>query len=200
MAFWSSSVTVQVCIRKLRRCFNRSFVGVCALVLMLGLGACGSDEEKADTLATSPPTTQEDTATGETETQTAETDTEQADTGIETSEPPAETETTTSPEEQQGGAGDEEPARSLALFTGEGGRIRPALVRVPPFISIRVELRSADGRDYGLKFDGKTIKVQDGLSSVSTTLDGLHAGDSIVGVPVGVGTRVRISATAEPGP
>jgi hypothetical protein len=73
-------------------------------------------------------------------------------------------------------------------------------VRVPPFISIRVELRSADGRDYGLSFDGETIRVRDGLSSVSTTLGGLHAGESLVGVPVGAGTRVRISATAEPGP
>ena len=57
-----------------------------------------------------------------------------------------------SPEDQPGGAGDEEPARSLALLTGEGGRITPPTVRVPAFISIRVELRSGDGREYGLRF------------------------------------------------
>ncbi len=50
-----------------------------------------------------------------------------------------------SPEDEPGGAGDEEPARTLALFTGEGGRITPRTVRVPAFISIRVELRSEDG-------------------------------------------------------
>jgi len=184
----------------LRSSFSRSFVGICAVGLSLALGACGSDDEKANTVATSPRTTPEDTVTGETETQTEETDTEQADTAIDTNQAPAETETTPSPEEQPGGAGDEEPARSLALFTGQGGQIRPGLVRVPPFISIRVELRSADGKPYGLSFGGKTIRVRDGLSSVSTTLDGLHAGESIAGVPVGAGTRVRISATAEPGP
>jgi hypothetical protein len=106
----------------------------------------------------------------------------------------------TSPEDQPGGAGDEEPARSLALFTGEGGRIRPAVVRVPAYISIRVELRSGDGRRYGLTFEGETIAIEGGLSSVSTTIEGLRPGEAVVGTPEGAANRVRIEATAEPGP
>jgi hypothetical protein len=71
---------------------------------------------------------------------------------------------------------------------------------VPAFISIRVELRSADGADYGLTFDGQTIRVNDGLSSVSTTIDGLRPGAKVVGEATGATGGVRIEATAEPGP
>jgi hypothetical protein len=113
---------------------------------------------------------------------------------------PAEPEPPVSPEDQPGGAGDEEPARSLALFTGEGGRITPRTIRVPAFISIRVELRSEDGREYGLTFGDDTIRVSSGLSSASTTIDGLRPTEAIAGTPTGPGNRVRIEATAEPGP
>ena len=66
---------------------------------------------------------------------------------------------TGSPEDQPGGAGDEIPARSQALISGRGGRLSPRLVRVPPFISVRVELRSTDGARYSLRGGGKTLTV-----------------------------------------
>ena len=176
-------------------------MAACLLALVLAVGACGDDDdERAEATATTPAeTTTEETAPettpDETETET-EAETEQ--------EPEPETDTETapsaSPEDQPGGAGDEEPARTLAMFTGEGGRIVPRVVRVPAFISIRVELRSADGRDYGLRFPGETIKVSGGLGSVSTTFDGLRPGQVLVGTPIGAGNRVRVAATAEPGP
>jgi hypothetical protein len=90
------------------------------------------------------------------------------------------------------------------LFTGEGGRITPRVVRVPAFISIRVELRSADGQEYGLLFVNETsrvsMRISGALGSTSSTIDGLRPGQAIIGKPVGTGTRVRIEATAEPGP
>jgi hypothetical protein len=105
-----------------------------------------------------------------------------------------------SPEDEPGGAGDEEPARTLALFTAEDGRITPRAVRVPAFIAIQVELRSKDGREYGLRFGDVTIPAGGGLSSVSTTIDSLRPGGAVVGTPEGAANRVRIEATAEPGP
>jgi hypothetical protein len=169
-----------------------------ALALVAVLAGCGGDdEEQASTTEAAPPPTAEPapTATGET---APEPETEAPEPPPEPepddAEPPA------SPEDQPGGAGDEEPARSLALFTGEDGRIEPRRVRVPAFISIRIELRSADGEEYGLTFDGETIRVSGGLASVSTTVDGLRPGEAIVGTPTGSGNRVRIEATAEPGP
>ncbi len=170
------------------------------LALALGLSACGSDDDEPETQATSPQT-QEETATEETATETetepAPTETE-AETGDETET--SQTGETTSPEEQQGGAGDEEPARTLALFTAANGRIKPRVIRVPAFISVRVELRARDGNSYALSFPGRTIEVSDALGSVSFTLDGLRPGEVVVGRARGAAGRVRIEATAEPGP
>jgi hypothetical protein len=141
------------------------------LALLLALAGCGGeDEEPAATTEAPPPPTAE----------------------------PAPTETGT--EDQPGGAGDEEPARTLALFTGEDGRITPRRVRVPAYISIRVELRAEDGREYGLRFQGANLSVSGGLSSVSTTIDGLRPAEVAVGTPTGPGNNVTIEATAEPGP
>jgi hypothetical protein len=167
------------------------------LALMLALAGCGGDdEEQAATTEAAPPPTAEQapTETEETEDEDAPAETSPEPEPQDGAEPPA------SPEDQPGGAGDEEPARSLALFSGENGRITPRTVRVPAFISIRVELSSEDGQEYGLTFDGETIRVSGGLASVSTTIDGLRPGEAVVGTPTGPGNRVRIEATAEPGP
>jgi hypothetical protein len=128
--------------------------------------------------------------------ETAEPESEQESPEAETETAPGET----GPEDQPGGAGDEEPARTLALFTAEDGRITPRTVRVPAFIAIQVELRSKDGRKYGLRFGDVTITAGGGLSSVSTKIDGLRPGKAISGEPTGPGNPVRIEATAEPGP
>jgi hypothetical protein len=175
-----------------RKCLNPIFIGAVALALLLG--GCGGDDEKASTTteltATSKVLSDSTTVRTGTESETATSETTETQTGS----------TGTSPEDQQGGAGDEQPAYTLALFTGRGGRITPRVVRVPAFISVRVELRSADGRAYGLAFGTKALKVSSGLSSVSATLDGMRAGAAVAGTPLGTGNGVRIEATAEPGP
>ncbi len=169
------------------------------LALLLALAGCGGDdEEPAATTEAAPPPTAEPAPT-ETEAET-ETKTEAEGEPAPEPEPTERAEPPPSPEDQPGGAGDEEPARALALLTGENGHITPRRVRVPAYISIRVELRSRDGQEYGLRFDGDTLRVSGGLSSVSTTIDGLRPGEAAVGTPTGPGNRVRIEATAEPGP
>ena len=162
------------------------------IALALAVSGCGGDEEEP--ASTGSTTAITDTAA--TETEAAETETEQESSEAETETGPAEM----GPEDQPGGAGDEEPARTLALFTAEDGRITPRVVRVPAFIAIQVQLRSGDGREYGLRFGDVTITAGGGLSSVSTTIDGLRPGKAIVGTPTGAGNRVRVEATAEPGP
>jgi hypothetical protein len=157
----------------------------CLVALAVAAGGCGNDEE---------------TETAARPTEPAETRAEKSPTESAQAPEPTEREAEPSPEDQPGGVGDEEPARSLALFTGEGGLIRPRVVRVPAFIAIRVELRSGDGRDYGLRFGGRRLVVKGSLSSVSTTIDGLRPGKAVVGLPTAAGNAVRIEATAEPGP
>ena len=168
---------------------SRKFVLTLGIAFVLGFSGCGGDDEEPASTATTP------TETAVTETQTAATETEQ-----EAPEAETETESAESPEDEPGGAGDEEPARTLALFTAENGRITPRVVRVPAFISIQVELRSKDGSEYALRFGDVTVTAGGGLNSVSTTIDGLRPGKAIVGTPTGAGNRVRIEATAEPGP
>jgi hypothetical protein len=174
---------------------------VLALMLAALAGCGGDDEESAATTEAVPPPTAEPAPT-ETEAETeAETEDEpEPEPEPEPTEPAEPAEPPASPEDQPGGAGDEEPARSLALLTGENGRITPRRVRVPAFISIRVELRSKDGQEYGLRFGGATLRVSEGLGSASTTIDGLRPGEAVIGRPTGPGNAVRIEATAEPGP
>jgi hypothetical protein len=178
-------------IGKCRRKFTRKRAAAALVAGLLALSGCGEDdEEAARTTSTAPPATVpvETVPTGATETMPAEIETE------------SESEPAEPPEEEEGGQGDEEPARTLALFTARGGRITPRAIRVPAFISVQVELRSADGKTYGLRFDGTTITAGGELNSVSTTIDGLRPGEAVLGRPTGAGNRVRIEATAEPGP
>jgi len=156
------------------------------LATLLAFAGCGGDDDSAPTA----PTTTLETDTTPVVTTPTETETE-----TKPAETPPETGPTTSPEDTPGGAGDEEPARTLALFTARGGRIAPRVVRVPAFISIQVQLRAGDGGQYELRFGSVTVRPGSGH-----TFDGLRPGESIVGRPVGQGNPVTISATAEPGP
>ncbi len=84
------------------------------------------------------------------------------------------------------------------MITGRRGRLSPRVVRVPPFIAIRVELRSADGGRYRLTGAGKTLRVGDRVSSMAATFDGLRPARQLV--LQGTGGRVVVEASAEPGP
>ncbi len=83
------------------------------------------------------------------------------------------------------------------MITGRGGRLSPRVIRVPPFIAVRVELRSADGRRYRLSAAGKTLRVR-GRRSDAATFDGLRPGRRLL--MTGTGGRVVVEASAEPGP
>lgn len=159
-----------------------------AAAAALALGACGGDEENTDTAARTETTPR------------TEAEEPRATVTSPGPEPEATIPEGESPEDQPGGAGDEVPARSLALFNARGGRIMPRLVRVPPFIAIRVELHSNDGRPYSLFFGDREISVGPRISSASTVLDGLRPGQAYTGRVSGAENRVLIRADAEPGP
>jgi hypothetical protein len=183
---WRISTVIPI----LRRCAGWSALGLA--IAAVGAVGCGGDDEKED------PGAKLSTATA--------TITGPATTGSEgavatATKPEAITAPPTSPSETApGGAGDEEAAHSLVQLTGRGGRITPRVVRVPAFISIRVELTSADSRPYALRFGKRTLDTGGVTSSVSHRFAGLRPGRKLVGRPVGEGNEVRIEATAEPGP
>jgi hypothetical protein len=172
-----------------------------AAAIAVGAVACGDDEESD---STEPAVTAQPTETTATETapRAAETDTTETGPG-ETDEAEADgggaaAPGRQSPENQPGGAGDEVPASSQALITGRDGRLHPTVVRVPPFIAIRVELSSEDGVEYELEGGGRDVKAGGEIQSASTTYDGLRPGKRLV--LTGPQGNVTIEATAEPGP
>jgi hypothetical protein len=177
---------------------SRFSAALLATVFALGLAACGGDDEDGNSpTGNGAGSKTEQTDTAATDTTATETDAAGTETGGEAegggAKPPS-----TSPEEQEGGAGDEIPASSQALITGSGGKLSPGTVRVPPFIAIRVQLRSADGVEYELKGGGKTIKAGGEIETAGTTFDGLRSGEKLVlSGPQG---KITVVANAEPGP
>jgi hypothetical protein len=176
--------SIIVSIRSLRK--SLLTVVLAALVL----GGCGGDDEDKPSVSTVPYTEVVPDATTQTETTAPDPATETL---------PNNGDGTGTGEGGTGGAGDEVPAETLALFTGRNGEIKPRAIRVPAFISIRVQLRSGDGADYALRFDGKVIKVGEALSSLGVRFDGLRPGAKLVG-KASTGGEVTVEATAEPGP
>ncbi len=179
----------------------RGKAAVAALSLALALGACGDDEgrvsQESSGTETSPgaSTATAPTDTAPVETAPSETETAPEDAGV--GLPDGHGRGQASPEDRQGGAGDEIPASTQALFTGRAGGISPRTVRVPPFIAIRVELRSGDGASYELSGGGQTVRAAGG-SAEPVVFDGLRPGRRLS--LTGTGGSVVIEASAEPGP
>lgn len=177
--------------------------GTLALVVLLAvvmLAACGGDDEDGgETAATTPAATApaETTATAPAPTP-PRTDADRTDSGGEAEDGGAVAPREDSPEDRPGGAGDEVPASSQAQITGENGRLSPRVVRVPPFIAVRVVLVSEDGIEYELSGGGKRIKAGGEIRSASALYEGLRTGERLVlNGPQG---KVTVEANAEPGP
>jgi hypothetical protein len=166
---------------------------------LLAVAGCGGGGEKSTTTSTavsSAPSQFESTQT----VQTITTPPSTATTPTTTQKAP--TKTNTSPEDQPGGAGDETPIATQALFTANGGRISPARVRVPPFIAVRVVLQAKDAKAYTLIVGGKEVAVGEGRTRASVRLDGLRPGARYVAHNQ-FGNKpaaLVIVANAEPGP
>lgn len=161
----------------------------CALVL----AACGGDDEDpepAATTETEPVASVPAPVTTPPPETTATRKDEQADPDREPRTIPL--------EEQQG---DEEPIRSEAVFTGRGGRLTPRVVRVPPFIAIKVILRATDAssqQSYTLTIGGQRLAVGGERQVDEVDLGGLPPERAYRGrSPQG---DVRVAASAEPGP
>lgn len=172
--------------------------------LALAIAACGDEEDDAGT-ATGTDTAATTAETGTTDaTETAGTETAGTDTGTTAPDDggsgggltaPAGGE---SPESQPGGAGDEVPISAQALVTGRGGELHPKVVRVPPFVAIRVQLRSADGVEYELSAQGRSVEAGGEIQSAATTFEGLRPQERLLlSGPQG---HVTVVANAEPGP
>jgi hypothetical protein len=132
----------------------------------------------------------------------------------ETSPPPAKTESTqTEPseetrrdrrrsrrEQQRDGGKDKQPARHQVALRASDGKITPRIVSVPPYVAIRLELRSSDGDTYRLACGQKTLTVDSEGAADSTTLSGRRPGARFLCSPLGDHNGVLISPSGEPEP
>jgi hypothetical protein len=192
---------------------NRSNPFLVVALICVALAGCGGDdEEQAKTTPTvtsetsktsdtpAPPTERTDTDKKRQRTDKARTETvAPPPTTGNTPNPPIPTEKLPVPKRVQQ-RGDEQPAQSLALFMANGSRITPRVVRVPPFISVRVVLLATDGRAHALDFGAKRVASSPTLSSVAKLFPGLKPGKVLVGRVIGGHGTVRIEANADPGP
>jgi hypothetical protein len=98
------------------------------------------------------------------------------------------------------GAGDEEPIRVPAHFEVRGGRLTPAEVKVPAFLTVELEVRSRDDRPHTILLAAprtEILAVPPG-GRASLTVPGLQRGRwelSVDGHPAGA-----IVAGSHPGP
>lgn len=171
--------------------------------LSFAVAACGDDDEgpasrDAGTATTTSSTPGPPAAPSQTAPEAEATDTEPQQGAPREPEPGPGGGSGVSPEDEEGGAGDEIPASAQALFTGRDGRIEPRLVRVPPFIAIRVVLRSADGASYALSGAGGRVAARAQSPGGTAVFDGLRPGRRLV--LRGSSGSVTIEASAEPGP
>jgi hypothetical protein len=176
---------------------SRLPLAVLLAVLALCLAACGGDDEDSTTGGAAQRT--DSVATGRTSDDT--TDATAPDDSAGGDDSPSgglEAPPKGSEEGGEGGAGDEVPASSQALIEGRDGAFHPEVVHVPPFIAIRVELRSVDGVEYELGAMGKKVEAGGEIERASTLFPGLRAGEQLV--LEGPHGKVVIRADAEPGP
>lgn len=181
-----------------------TWIGVVVAACLLAAPGCGGDDDERG----SPRSPSSDTRTAP----TTHTKTEAADANSDADRRPPPTnnvasgdgrteagsEGVGSREDQPGGAGDEISAETQAEISGEGGELSPGRVRVPPFIAIRVELRSVDGAAYRLSGGGKRIAVGGAVKSASAEFAGLRPDKRLI--LSGPSGRVVVEPSAEPGP
>lgn len=171
-----------------------------ALLVPAGCGGGGSKTTTTAAVTSAPPQTVSVPTTTRTDSLG------QSSPEIQTSPAPAPKQKTNkkkkSPESQPGGAGDETPIATQALFTATGGKVTPSHIRVPPFIAVRVVLQARDQKPYTITVNGKEVAVGEGRTQATLRLDGLRPGDKYVLHPQ-FGTKPKtlvIVANAEPGP
>jgi hypothetical protein len=169
-----------------------------ALMALLLVAGCGGGEKRTSGTGTTPAATTNPSTTTQAETTPTQTQTAPSKT---TTQPSSTTNGgTSSPETQQGGAGDEEAARTEVTFVGSGGRITPTTVRVAPFIQIKVRLLSRDKAHYAIEVAGRRMDAG-AQGDSARTIPGLRQEKSYtVTVTAGSPSRLKIIGSSEPGP
>ena len=160
----------------------RTFAGVLSLTLMLFAAGCGDDEESGDSsVATAPVVTTDRVQTAQI--------------------PGTDTSDGASPEDQPGGAGDEEVTRSQVIIEFSKDGLSPTEVRVPSFIQVELVIRSTDGTEYNLSYKAPSSGGgANGTSEADFDIDGMRPGEEIEIEERNTNSRAKVVASDDVGP
>jgi hypothetical protein len=162
-----------------------------ALVAAAALAGCGGgDEQTSATEATPAPPPATATATpSATETATP--------TPSATAQPSPTA--TQNPEDQPGGAGDEEAIRVPAEFTiSPDLRISPPQISIPAFLQIEITVRNRSGQPVDVTWAGSKLMTVPAHGGASTVVEGRKKGSYVVSAKPG-GDALIVTGV-EPGP
>jgi hypothetical protein len=150
-------------------------LAVCSVV-----AGCGGDEP---TVAPQETTTATATATA---------------TATPTATPTATATTSASPEEQPGGAGDEEPARVPLEFTLSDGGLKPATISVPAFLGLELIVHNRTSQPQHVVLEGSGSLDVPADDTARARFEGRRAGT--YAVDAGSAGHAQLIVGVEPGP
>ena len=161
---------------------------VCALLAAAALAGCGGDD--AD--ETAAPSTPAPAPSAATEAATATASASPSPTATEQPLP------SVSPEDQPGGAGDEEAIRVPVEFTLSGGGITPNQIAVPAFFAIELIVHNKTSQQAVVRLEGAEPMTVGAGETGRARLEGRKKGSYVV--DAGPAGQALLVTGAKPGP
>jgi hypothetical protein len=163
------------------------------LFAAVALAGCGGDDEQTSATQATPAPPPSQTATA---TPTATATATPTPSATATAQPSP---TATSPEDQPGGAGDEEAIRVPAEFTiSPAGKITPPQISVPAFLQIEITVRNRSGRPVDVTWASDKLMTVQPHGGASTIVKGRKKGSYVLSA--NPGGDALIVTGVEPGP
>jgi hypothetical protein len=162
---------------------------VIAVIVAAALAGCGGDDEQTSSSATAAPPPSATATPSETPTATP------TQTPSATEQPSP---TATSPEDQPGGAGDEEAIRVPAEFTVRSGSISPPQVAVPAFLTIELTVHNETSQPVVVRLQGAEPLTVGAGDTGRAKIEGRKKGRYVI--DMGEAGQALLVTGAEPGP
>ena len=161
-------------------------LALATLLVAAALAGCGGDDgEQSSTTPAAAPSAATETATAAETATPSPTATEQPLPSV-------------SPEDQPGGAGDEEPTRVPIEFTITDGRISPPQVAVPAFLALELIVHNKSSEQVVVRLEGAEPMTVGAGETGRARLEGRKKGSYVV--DAGSAGKALLVTGTEPGP
>lgn len=161
-------------------------LAIATLLAAAALAGCGSDDgEQSSTTPAPAPSTATETATPGDSATPSPSATEQPLPSV-------------PPEDQPGGAGDEEPTRVPVEFTITDGKVSPPQVAVPAFLALELIVHNKSSEQVVVRLEGTEPMTVGAGDTGRARLEGRKKGSYVV--DAGDAGQALLVTGAEPGP